>query len=231
MLDETHTLCAGPGGCDRRRGLAPDVLVVGKAIGGGVPIGAFGMTAELADRIPASVELEDVDVGGIGGTLAGNALSLAATRATLTEVLTDEAFARMTRSAGGGRRACRRARRAGLPWHVTRLGCRAEYRFSPSRRATAPRRRPPTTSRCSSYLHLHALNRGVLLTPFHNMALMCPATTAADVDRAHRGVRRRGGRPRRLTPAPLAAAGCPPRARSAAPASRRPAAQPPVSGR
>jgi glutamate-1-semialdehyde 2,1-aminomutase len=184
VLDETHTLCAGPGGATGADGLRPDLLVIGKAIGGGVPIGAFGMTAELAAAIPASVELEDVDLGGIGGTLAGNPLSLAATRATLAGVLTDAAFARMTvlgrrwEAGVAGVLAYNR-----LPWHVTRLGCRAEYGF-----AAEPPRDGATAAAADdfglqTFLHLHALNRGVLLTPFHNMALMCPATTEADVDR------------------------------------------------
>ena len=91
VIDETHTICCGPGGCTAAHGLDPDFLVIGKPIGGGVPAAAYGLTDELADRIATSIELEDVDVGGIGGTLAGNALSLAAMRATLDEVLTDEA--------------------------------------------------------------------------------------------------------------------------------------------
>jgi glutamate-1-semialdehyde 2,1-aminomutase len=184
VLDETHTLCAGPGGCTAADGLEPDLLVVGKAIAGGVPAAAFGMTAGLAERITASVELEDVDLGGIGGTLAGNALSLAAARATLTEVLTDAAFARMlplgARWADG---VAAVLAEHGVPWHVTRLGCRAEYGFAP-----VPPRDGATAAAADdfalqTYLHLHALNRGLLLTPFHNMALMCPATTEADVDR------------------------------------------------
>src|SRR5574337_694071 len=95
LLDETHTLCAGPAGCTGLWGLAPDIVVVGKAIAGGVPVGAYGLTAALAERVAASIELEDCDVGGIGGTLAGNPLSLAATAATLERVLTAEAFGRM----------------------------------------------------------------------------------------------------------------------------------------
>ena len=184
VLDETHTLCAGPGGATGADGLRPDLLVIGKAIGGGVPIGAFGMTAELAAAIPASVELEDVDLGGIGGTLAGNPLSLAATRATLAEVLTDDAFARMLPLGlrwAEGVQSVIDAR--GVPWSVTRLGARAEYGF-----AAEPPRDGATAAVADDFglqtlLHLHALNRGVLLTPFHNMALMCPATTEADVDR------------------------------------------------
>jgi glutamate-1-semialdehyde 2,1-aminomutase len=184
VLDETHTLCAGPGGATGADGLVPDLLVIGKAIGGGVPVGAFGMTAELAARIPASVELEDVDLGGIGGTLAGNPLSLAATRATLTEVLTDAVFARMIEL---GRRweagVADVLARFDLPWHVTRLGCRAEYGFTAEPPRDGAAAAAADDFALQTYLHLHALTRGVLLTPFHNMALTCPATTEADVDR------------------------------------------------
>src|SRR5450432_2546627 len=95
ILDETHTICAGPGGYTRAENLAPDVLVFGKAIGGGIPGAAYGFSQEVAGRISAKQSLEDCDVGGIGGTLAGNALSLAAMRATLTKVLTDDGFKRM----------------------------------------------------------------------------------------------------------------------------------------
>ena len=183
VMDETHTLCAGPGGCTAAWGLDPDVVVVGKTIGGGVPAAAFGLTQELSDRIQRSVDLEDIDVGGIGGTLAGNALSLAAVRATMTEVLTDDAFERMIALAqrwSDGVQGVLDATNA--PWHVTRIGCRAEYAFA----RTAPRDGAEAAAAddfaLQQYLHLHALNRGLLLTPFHNMALFSPATTEADVD-------------------------------------------------
>ena len=184
IIDETHTLSAGPGGCTRRWGLQPDMVTLGKAIGGGVPIGAFGMDPELGERILGEGNADLEDTGGVGGTLAGNALSLAAARATLSGVLDDDAWdgtePLATRFAGGAREAIERS---GAPWHVVQLGCRAEYRFSPE---------PPRDGGASAelgdpelerYLHLRALNRGVLITPFHNMALMCPATTAAQVDR------------------------------------------------
>jgi len=184
IIDETHTICAGPGGMTKAWDLDPDLFGIGKTIGGGIPAAAYGFTADVADRIAADMDLEDCDVGGIGGTLAGYALSMAAIRATLGEVLTDAAFAAMIplaeRWAAGVREIL-----AGrdVPWHVTRLGARAEYHFMAE---------PPRTGReqwehgdfeLERFLHLYALNRRILMTPFHNMALMSPATTEADIDR------------------------------------------------
>jgi len=184
IIDETHTLCAGPGGMTRRDGLRPDVVVVGKAIGGGIPAGAYGMTTEFADRVRASLDVEDIDVGGVGGTLAGSAASLAGIRATLAEVLTTDAFASMTDRATEWTAGVQAAiDEFSVPWQVTQLGARAEYSF----RSTAPRTGREAADaddfELQQFLHLHALNRGILITPFHNMALMCPATTAADVER------------------------------------------------
>ncbi|MGH8971152.1 MAG: aspartate aminotransferase family protein [Actinomycetes bacterium] len=184
VLDETHTLSAGPGGYTARHGLEPDVLTMGKPLAAGIPAGAFGMTEDLAARIAAKVALEDVDVGGIGGTLAGNALSLAAMRVTLTAVLTDEAYALMLplgdRWADGVERGIARH---GLGWHCNRLGARAEYTFAPDPPRTGADAHRAGDFALEQFLHLFALNRGILLTPFHNMALMSPATTEADVDR------------------------------------------------
>src|SRR5207245_9922129 len=95
ILDETHTICAGPAGYTGAHGLRPDMLVVGKPIGGGIPAGTYGFTEDVGARISEHITLEDSDVGGIGGTLAGYALSMAAMRATLTEVLTEAAFERI----------------------------------------------------------------------------------------------------------------------------------------
>src|SRR5215467_7973637 len=95
IADETHTICAGPGGCTCEWCLDPDFVVFGKPIGSGIPASTYGMTEEVAQRISSRIALEDCDVGGIGGTLAGNALSLAAMRTTLENVLTPAAFEKM----------------------------------------------------------------------------------------------------------------------------------------
>jgi glutamate-1-semialdehyde 2,1-aminomutase len=182
-IDETHTICCGPGGYTRAHGLDPDVVTIGKPIAGGIPAAAYGFSEEVAARLSGRIELEDVDVGGVGGTLAGNALSLAAMRATLGEVLTEDAFARMIPLAEQWTDGVEAGiSEAGLPWHVTRLGCRAEYLFGPDRPRTGAEAHDASNFELERYMHLFALNRGILLTPFHNMALMCPATTEADVD-------------------------------------------------
>ena len=189
IIDETHTMSAGPGGYTAAHGLKPDMLTVGKALAGGVPIGAFGMTDQVARRIQAA---EVDDTGGIGGTLAGNVLSMAAARATLQHVLTEEAFGRMIplaeRFAAGVNEAITEL---GLPWHIIRLGARAEYAFSPMPPRNGGASAAAMDHELDEYTHLNALNRGILLTPFHNMALMSPATTAAEVDR-HTEVFREG---------------------------------------
>jgi glutamate-1-semialdehyde aminotransferase len=181
--DETHTICAGPGGITGAGGYSPDMLVIGKTIGGGIPVATYGMSAEVAERVTSSIDLEDSDVGGIGGTLAGYALSLAAVRATLGEVLTDAAFARMVPLAERWETGVNRVlARHEVPWHVTRLGARAEYHFMPTRPRTGREQWEHGDFELERFLHLWAMNRGVLTTPFHNMALMCPATSEADVD-------------------------------------------------
>lgn len=184
IVDETHTLCAGPGGCTHAWGLDPDILTVGKSIGGGIACAAYGFTEELAARIDASIDRDESDVGGIGGTLAANVLSLAAMRATLEEVLTDDAFTRMIELGERFEHGVQAAiDEHALPWHVTRLGCRVEYLFRPERPRTGSDAAAGGDHLLDRLIHLWALNRGILLTPFHNMALMSPATTQADVDR------------------------------------------------
>jgi glutamate-1-semialdehyde 2,1-aminomutase len=184
LLDETHTICAGPGGCTAAWGLEPDIVVTGKTIGGGIPVGAFGLSAALGDAVTASIVLEDADVGGIGGTLAGNALSTTAVEATLTALLDAADFERMVPLAARWQAGVEAAlARHDVPWHVTRLGARAEYHFLPSAPRNGAEAAAAADFELERFLHLYALQRGILLTPFHNMALMSPATSEADVDR------------------------------------------------
>jgi len=183
LIDETHTICAGPGGFTRAESLEPDILVFGKAIGGGIPGAAYGFSQELAERITKQQNLEDCDVGGIGGTLAGNALSLAAMRATLTKVLTKDAFDRMIPMAERWTAGVAKAiAEMEVPWHVTRLGCRAEYLFGSGAPKNGTEAHDAMDFELERFMHLYGMNRGILLTPFHNMALMSPQTESEDVD-------------------------------------------------
>jgi glutamate-1-semialdehyde 2,1-aminomutase len=184
IIDETHTLSAGPGGCTAQWGLDPDMVTLGKAIGSGIACGALGVSGDAVDRMLAQVDADYEDTGGIGGTLAGNALSLAAIRATLREVLTPDAYTRMIPLASRFSTGVEQVIGShGLGWHVTQLGCRAEYRFQPAPPRTGTEAHAAADSELERYYHLHAMNRGVLITPFHNMALMSPVTQEADVDR------------------------------------------------
>jgi len=182
VIDETHTICVGPGGATREWGLEPDMFVIGKTIGGGMPVAAYGMTAELAARIAPTLSAPSVDVSGVGGTLTGNALALAAVRATLSTALGPDDFAHMTPLATAWTDGVQATiDEFSLPWSVQQLGARAEYWFCP----------PPTHGAAAAaaadhelnaFMHLYAVNRGILLTPFHNMALMSPHHTQSDID-------------------------------------------------
>ena len=183
IIDETHTISVGPGGMTKSLGLQPDFLTIGKALAAGIPTGTFGMTQAIADQIKKIVELEIIDLGGIGGTLAGNALSLAAMKATLSEVLTDANFASMIEL---GNRWCdgidAAIKEFDLDWHCNRLGARGEYIFKGKAPRTGKEAAESGDFELEQYIHLRLLNDGYLITPFHNMALMCPETTAEDVD-------------------------------------------------
>ncbi len=129
--DETHTFSAGPGGATGRWNLQPDMVTIGKAIGGGIPSGAYGLSEEISEKIEERKDLDLIDMGGVGGTLAGSALSVAATRATLEQVLTDDAFAHMEEMATKFATNTDRTIKAyNLPWSVSQLGARVEYRFA-----------------------------------------------------------------------------------------------------
>ncbi|MBK4346490.1 transaminase [Lacisediminihabitans changchengi] len=184
IIDETHTFSAGSGGATRAWGLEPDIVVIGKAIADGVPSGAYGLSQELAERALARDDLDLIDMGGVGGTLAGSPLSIAAMRATLQHVLTDDAFegmiARATTFAAGIEAVIVEH---DLPWAVAQLGARVEYRFARPYPTTGTASAESADADLEDYLHLALANRGILLTPFHNMALMAPTTTDDDVAR------------------------------------------------
>jgi glutamate-1-semialdehyde 2,1-aminomutase len=183
IIDETHTICAGPGGYTAAHHLQPDFLTLGKPLAGGVPAAIYGFTKEVSQAFAAKMDLNDADVGGIGGTLAGNALSIAAMKATLQSVLTDafytQAIQLQEQFTAGVEGVIREFN---LPWIVKRLGNRSEYWFRPTPPKNGGQAAAAIDHELDRYMHLYSLNRGILMTPFHNMALISPATTQADVD-------------------------------------------------
>ena len=155
---------------------------MGKPIGGGMPVAAYGVSAEVADQLGPQMLSHDIDVAGVGGTLTGNALALAACRRTLSVALRDEDFAvafLLAQAWTDGVTSVIVEHE--LPWHVQRLGARAEYWFCPPPRDGASAA-VAIDEELEGFMHLWALNRGILLTPFHNMALFSPHHRQADVD-------------------------------------------------
>jgi glutamate-1-semialdehyde 2,1-aminomutase len=184
--DETHTFSAGPGGATQAWQLDPDVVTIGKAIAGGIPIGAYGLSEDLATTLLSRDDLDLVDMGGVGGTLAGNPVSMAAARATLEQVLTDAAFGDMISTATAFAEGLRTLLETyARPWSVSQLGARVEYRFADPAPVNGTESAATADPELEDFLHTYLANRGVLLTPFHNMALMSPATTLADVRHHH----------------------------------------------
>jgi glutamate-1-semialdehyde 2,1-aminomutase len=183
IIDETHTICTGPGGYTAVHGLQPDFLTLGKPLAGGVPAAIYGFTEEVSKAFTAKLSVEDSDVGGIGGTLAGNALSIATMKATLQNVLTDKFYARaiilQEQFTAGVESVIKEYE---LPWIVKRLGNRSEYWFRPKPPKNGGEAHAAVDPELDRYMHLFALNRGILMTPFHNMALISPETTQVDVD-------------------------------------------------
>jgi glutamate-1-semialdehyde aminotransferase len=183
IADETHTISMGPGGATAAWGLDPDLLVIGKAIAGGLPGAAYGMRRELAEQISGELQRDEIDTGGIGGTVSGSVLSAVAIRTTLREVLTDAAFPQMIAGANRWADGVEEVfSRRGVGWSVTRLGARAEYHFTPEAPRSGGEAAAAVHHEMERYLHLHALNRGIIMTPFHNMALFSPATPRSAAD-------------------------------------------------
>jgi glutamate-1-semialdehyde 2,1-aminomutase len=183
IIDETHTICAGPGGYTAEHGLQPDFLTIGKPLAGGLPAAVYGFTQEVADRFDEKLVIDDSDVGGIGGTLAGNALSIAAMKATLENVLTpafyEKTIGLQEKFTAGVESVIKEF---DLPWIVKYLGNRSEYWFRPRSPKNGGEAAAAIDHELDRYMHLYMLNRGILMTPFHNMALISPETTEADVD-------------------------------------------------
>jgi glutamate-1-semialdehyde 2,1-aminomutase len=183
IIDETHTICTSPGGYTASFSLQPDFLTIGKPIAGGVPAAVYGFTEEVSQRFAEKLSVDDADVGGIGGTLAGNALSIAAMKATLQNVLTqefyDKAIQLQERFTEGVESVIKEF---DLPWIVKRLGNRSEYWFRPKPPKNGGEAFAAIDHELDRYMHLFALNRGILMTPFHNMALISPEITQENVD-------------------------------------------------
>jgi len=183
IIDETHTICTGTGGYTAAHGLQPDLLTIGKPLAGGVPAAVYGFTEEVAQAFTNRLDVDDADVGGIGGTLAGNALSIAAMKATLENVLTEEFYSKAVKL-----QECFTAgvesviQEYNLPWMVKRLGNRSEYWFRPMPPRNGGEAFAAIDRELDRYMHLFTLNHGILMTPFHNMALISPETTQEDVD-------------------------------------------------
>jgi glutamate-1-semialdehyde 2,1-aminomutase len=183
VLDETHTISCGPGGYARAHGLQPDAIVLGKPVGAGVPCAVYGFSADWAARVVRAKQEAPPGHSGIGTTLSGNLLAMAAMRATLSELMLETVYAPMLALASnlsdGLRQAIARHR---LPWCVTQLGARTEFQFSPTPPRSGSEAGAALDAELEHLIHLALLNRGVMITPFHNMMLVCPATTQADVD-------------------------------------------------
>ncbi|MFO1039842.1 MAG: aspartate aminotransferase family protein [Geminicoccaceae bacterium] len=183
LIDETHTISTGPAGYTGGHGLEPDIMVLGKPVAGGLPAAVWGLSADVTRRLREVTEGRGTGHSGIGTTLAGNALQLAALRACLEQVMTADTYAVMERharaiEAGLARQIAQRR----LPWHVARVGARLELVFRPEPLRNAADARAASVPDLERAIHLGMLNRGYLLTPFHDMILVSPATTAADVE-------------------------------------------------
>jgi len=182
VIDETHTISSGPGGYAQAHAMRPDALVIGKPVGGGIPCAVYGFTEALARRVEQAKRGAPPGHSGIGTTLSANMFAMAAMRANLEQVMTDAAYQHMFALAGtlaqGLRDVIARHR---LPWCVTQVGARTEFQFVPTPPRNGREAQNALDGELEQIIHLYLLNRGLLITPFHNMLLVCPDTTGADV--------------------------------------------------
>jgi glutamate-1-semialdehyde 2,1-aminomutase len=184
VIDETHTFSFGYGGYTRAFGLKPDFLTLGKSIAGGIPVAVYGFTSEIGDAINASFGRKGVsDPMGISGTLSGNAFAIKAMLETLRNVATPEAFAHMIakqeRLSDGLEEILKRNE---TPWSLTRSGARCELQFMPKSPKNGAEAKAHFDWELMYYMHIFLSNRGLLITPFHNMMLVPPVATDEDID-------------------------------------------------
>lgn len=183
VIDETHTISSGPGGYAQAHGMRPDALVVGKPIGGGIPCAVYGFTEELARRVEQAKRAAPPGHSGVGTTLSANMFAMAAMRANLELVMTEQAYQRMfalaAQLAEGLRAVIVRHK---LPWCVTQIGARTEFQFTSTAPQNGSQAQAILDGDLEQIIHLYLLNRGLLITPFHNMLLVCPSTSENDIE-------------------------------------------------
>ena len=184
ILDETHTISTAHGGWAKVNNVTPDFIVVGKPIAGGLPAAAYGFSSAMATRMKTAKDSAPLGHSGIGTTLSGNMMTLAAIHATLTEVATECAYMHMLALAGLlEQQLIKTIKLYNLPWNISRMGARLELQFCEKPPSNAQQARIAQNDNIESAIHLYLLNRGILLTPFHNMMLICPATSETDINK------------------------------------------------
>ncbi len=184
VIDETHCMSSGPGGYTRAHGLDPDIIVLGKPIAGGIPAAVYGFSQELSARAATRIAAAPEGHSGIGTTLSGSAIQMGMMRVMLETYFTDETFAALNALAERLEQGIAAAiARQGIDWHVVRVGARVEFMCCPERPRNGGEAARVIHRPIDRAVHHYMLNRGLLITPFHNMLLIAPATTAEDVDR------------------------------------------------
>lgn len=184
IFDETHTISSGHGGHSNAFGPKPDIMVIGKSIGGGMATAVYGFTEEIAARMAKLNASRPSGHSGIGTTLSANALAIAAMHAMVDKVITHDAYRHMlelARRLVKGIEGVIETHR--LPWHVVNVGARVEFVCADRPSTNGSEARAAMHPKLEAAIHLYLANRGILLAPFHNMMLLSPATQEGQVDR------------------------------------------------
>lgn len=184
LIDETHTISSGRGGYTRTHDLDPDIFVVGKCVAGGMPTAAWGLRPALAERLATHRAAAEPGFSGMGTTLSANPMQFACLEATLSDVMTEMAYARMEKGAARLERGLAQSiARHGAPWHVVRVGARVEFICAPGPLRNGSEAAAAHAPALEAAIHMGLLNRGSLIAPFHNMMLVSPATKKKQIDR------------------------------------------------